>query len=197
MVRFSGRGIVMRSGVVATIILLSGCVVAPPTGPDIAVMPGSGKNLAQFQQDDASCRQYANGMTNGASPSQAANQSALGQCRGGRGNRRRGGATDRLCRRPRQRRGVVRSASAPLRRRLRPMHGGAGQQATRAATASQLPDLRPDASACLLRLSAARRLLPALLRLSTRRHRRLLGLAWSLPPIGSRHRGFQIIRTRG
>ena len=78
MVRFSGRGIVMRSGVVATIILLSGCVVAPPTGPDIAVMPGSGKNLAQFQQDDASCRQYANGMTNGASPSQAANQSALG-----------------------------------------------------------------------------------------------------------------------
>jgi outer membrane lipoprotein SlyB len=78
MVRFLARDTALRASVIASFMLVSGCAVAPPTGPDIAVMPGPGKNLAQFQQDDVTCRQYASGATNGASPAQAANQSAIG-----------------------------------------------------------------------------------------------------------------------
>lgn len=59
-------------------VALAGCTVAPPTGPDVAVMPGPGKTLSQFQQDDYACRQFASGRTGGMQPAQAANQSALG-----------------------------------------------------------------------------------------------------------------------
>jgi len=39
-------------------ILLAGCA-SPPTGPEVLVLPGSGKTYEQFRQDDALCRQYA------------------------------------------------------------------------------------------------------------------------------------------
>lgn len=57
---------------------LTACVVAPPTGPQVVAMPAQGKTLGQFQSDDANCRGYAAQQTGGASPAQAANQSALG-----------------------------------------------------------------------------------------------------------------------
>jgi hypothetical protein len=38
---------------------LSGCVVAPPTHPTITALPGPGKTFAAFQQDDATCQNYA------------------------------------------------------------------------------------------------------------------------------------------
>jgi uncharacterized protein YcfJ len=41
-------------------------------------MPGNGKSLGQFQQDDASCRNYASAQTGGVQPADAANQSAVG-----------------------------------------------------------------------------------------------------------------------
>lgn len=40
-------------------LALSGCQPATPTGPTIAVMPGAHKSLAQFQNDDAVCRNFA------------------------------------------------------------------------------------------------------------------------------------------
>jgi hypothetical protein len=40
-------------------LALTGCQPSLPTGPTIAVMPGSGKSLAQFQNDDAVCRNFA------------------------------------------------------------------------------------------------------------------------------------------
>jgi uncharacterized protein YcfJ len=40
-------------------LALGGCAVAPPTGPMVVAMPGQGKSWAQFQQDDAYCRNYA------------------------------------------------------------------------------------------------------------------------------------------
>ena len=58
-------------------LALGACVAAPPTGPDVAVMPGSGKTLAQFQQDDYTCRGYAQQMVGGGQQ-QAANNSAVG-----------------------------------------------------------------------------------------------------------------------
>jgi hypothetical protein len=59
-------------------VALAGCTVEPPTGPDVAVMPGPKKTLPQFQQDDLRCRQYAGQITGGVAPAQAANQAGLG-----------------------------------------------------------------------------------------------------------------------
>ena len=57
--------------------LLAGCTVRPPTGPTILAVPPEGKDLAQFQREEANCRDYAAGQT-GVTPAQGANQSAAG-----------------------------------------------------------------------------------------------------------------------
>ena len=59
-------------------LALGACTVAPPTGPSSMALPGKDKSFEAFQQDDASCRQYASVQTGGASPSDAANQSMVG-----------------------------------------------------------------------------------------------------------------------
>ena len=59
-------------------LALAACAVEPPTGPEVVAMPGPGKTLPQFQEEDATCRGYALQQTGFASPSQAATQSALG-----------------------------------------------------------------------------------------------------------------------
>jgi Glycine-zipper domain len=59
-------------------LVLSACAVAPPTGPTVLVLPPAGKDLAQFQQDDSTCRGYAVQQIGYGSPQQAANQSAIG-----------------------------------------------------------------------------------------------------------------------
>ena len=41
------------------LLALGACTVAPPSGPTVVAMPGPGKSFAQFQQDDAVCRNYA------------------------------------------------------------------------------------------------------------------------------------------
>jgi hypothetical protein len=41
------------------LLALGGCQPTVPTGPTIAVMPGPHKSLAQFQNDDAVCRNFA------------------------------------------------------------------------------------------------------------------------------------------
>ncbi|MBL6080795.1 hypothetical protein JMJ56_22530 [Belnapia sp. T18] len=58
-------------------LALGACAVAPPTGPNVWMVPAEGKNLAQFQQEDAACRGHAQQQI-GGSPQQAANQSAVG-----------------------------------------------------------------------------------------------------------------------
>ena len=42
----------------AAVLALAGCATAP-TEPGILALPGSGKNLEQFQADDVECRRYA------------------------------------------------------------------------------------------------------------------------------------------
>jgi OmpA family protein len=58
-------------------LVLSGCVVAPPVGPSVVAVPGNGKSMAAFQQDDATCQQYAAQRTGNLAPGEAANQSAF------------------------------------------------------------------------------------------------------------------------
>lgn len=59
-------------------LALGACTVAPPTGPNVWMVPPEGKNLAQFQGEDAACRGSAQQQIGGGSPQQAANQSAVG-----------------------------------------------------------------------------------------------------------------------
>src|SRR5215813_3387991 len=62
----------------ATAVALGGCGVAPPSGPSVMVLPSEGKTFAQFQHEDATCRQYASQQIGYGSPAQAANESAVG-----------------------------------------------------------------------------------------------------------------------
>jgi len=57
---------------------LGACAVPPPPGPTVMALPGQGKSPQAFQQDEYACEQYATGQTGGASPTQAANNSAVG-----------------------------------------------------------------------------------------------------------------------
>jgi outer membrane lipoprotein SlyB len=59
-------------------LALAGCAVAPPTGPDVMVLPGKDKSFEAFQADDAACRQYASAQIGNASPAEAATESGVG-----------------------------------------------------------------------------------------------------------------------
>jgi Glycine-zipper domain len=59
-------------------LALGACTVAPPTGPSAMALPGKDKTFDAFQQDDATCRQYASAQIGGAAPADAANQSLIG-----------------------------------------------------------------------------------------------------------------------
>ncbi|HYZ34485.1 MAG TPA: glycine zipper family protein [Crenalkalicoccus sp.] len=64
--------------VLTVTLALGACAVAPPTGPTVLALPPEGKDLARFQQEDGSCRQYASAQIGYGSPAQAATQSAVG-----------------------------------------------------------------------------------------------------------------------
>jgi hypothetical protein len=58
-------------------LALGACAVAPPSGPTVMALPAQGKNLANFQEEDLACRNYASEITGGAAPAQAAANSGL------------------------------------------------------------------------------------------------------------------------
>lgn len=59
-------------------LALSACAIAPPSGPSVMALPAQGKSFEQFQQDDATCQQYASARIGNGSPQQAANESGVG-----------------------------------------------------------------------------------------------------------------------
>jgi hypothetical protein len=56
-------------------LVLSACA-SIPTGPNVMVLPGSGKGFEQFQADDAVCRQWA-AQQSGTTPERAATRSTV------------------------------------------------------------------------------------------------------------------------
>jgi hypothetical protein len=60
------------------ILGLTACAVSPPTGPAVLALPPEGKDLARFQQEDTSCRGYAQLQIGYGSSQQAADQNAVG-----------------------------------------------------------------------------------------------------------------------
>lgn len=65
---------VIAISTLAATLLLGACASAP-TGPSVAVMPGTGKSFEQFNEDDAVCRQFATNQNAGATD--AANNKAV------------------------------------------------------------------------------------------------------------------------
>lgn len=51
------------AGAAGSGMLLAGCAVQPPTAPTVMALPPPGKSLAAFQQDDYTCRNYAQQQT--------------------------------------------------------------------------------------------------------------------------------------
>jgi hypothetical protein len=71
---------IRRSLIGATLgglLALAGCATMPD-GPSVAAMPGSRSTFEQFQFDDAACRQFGTQAIGGTTPSQNANNAAVG-----------------------------------------------------------------------------------------------------------------------
>ena len=62
----------------ASLLALSACAVAPPSGPRVMALPGAGKDFATFQQEDSQCRGYASQASGGTAGAQAATNNAVG-----------------------------------------------------------------------------------------------------------------------
>jgi hypothetical protein len=63
--------------VLAGTLAVGACVAVPPAGPSVMALPPQGKSFAQFQHEDAYCRQVGTQQTGGASAAQAASQSGI------------------------------------------------------------------------------------------------------------------------
>jgi len=53
MLKIGGKSVALLA-----IVALAGCATLP-TGPSVMVLPGAGKTMEKFQEEDASCRQWA------------------------------------------------------------------------------------------------------------------------------------------
>ena len=59
------------------LLFLGGCASAPPSGPGVMVLPGTGKSFDQFRVDDNECRQYAHAQVGGNTAGQAATDAGV------------------------------------------------------------------------------------------------------------------------
>lgn len=59
-------------------LLLSACIVAPPSGPSVMALPPQGKSFDKFQQEDANCRGYASQQSGGPEAAANAQNNAVG-----------------------------------------------------------------------------------------------------------------------
>ena len=67
---------IVRISSLASLLLLGACVTVP-TGPNVMVLPGTGKSFDQFRADEYDCRQYAAYQGGGMSASEAAADSGV------------------------------------------------------------------------------------------------------------------------
>lgn len=67
---------VLKISAAAGVVMLAACATIP-SGPSVAVYPGTGKSWDQFQADERECRQYASDQIGGSSAQQTANDSQV------------------------------------------------------------------------------------------------------------------------
>jgi hypothetical protein len=58
------------------VLALAGCA-STPSGPNVMVLPGTGKSFDQFRADDFECRQFAQAQSGGKTPDQAGTDAGL------------------------------------------------------------------------------------------------------------------------
>lgn len=68
--------LLVRAALLAGATLLGACTVLP-SGPNVMVLPGTGRTLESFQADDASCRQFAYAQIGGKTAETASRESAV------------------------------------------------------------------------------------------------------------------------
>lgn len=61
----------------AGVVLLAGCAATMPSGPNVMVLPGTGKNFDQFRLDDMDCRGFAQAGLNGATTESVSTESGV------------------------------------------------------------------------------------------------------------------------
>lgn len=66
----------LRLSSLASLVLVGACTTLP-SGPNVMVLPGTGKSFDQFRADEFDCRQYAAYQGGGMSASQAASDSGV------------------------------------------------------------------------------------------------------------------------
>lgn len=66
-----------KSAALMALMLPAACAFAPPSGPSVLAVPGANKDLATFEQDEITCRNYAQWRIGAQSPSGVAGQSTL------------------------------------------------------------------------------------------------------------------------
>lgn len=66
----------LRLSSLASLVLVGACTTIP-SGPNVMVLPGTGKSFDQFRADEFDCRQYAAYQGGGMSASQAASDSGV------------------------------------------------------------------------------------------------------------------------
>lgn len=71
-------------GVLVAVLLATGCA-SIPSGPSRMALPGTGKNLEQFNFDDDRCRQFAVQQSGGSTPNQRAALTGAGSAAVGAG----------------------------------------------------------------------------------------------------------------
>lgn len=69
------RKILMLASV--TTLLVAGCATTP-SGPEVLVLPGTGKSFDEFRVDDLVCRDHALQQIGGKAGAEAANQKVIG-----------------------------------------------------------------------------------------------------------------------
>jgi hypothetical protein len=66
------QGLVQRLASLGIALALGACASTPPPGPPVTVLPGIGKDLAAFQQDELICQQHEVAHTGYGSPAGSA-----------------------------------------------------------------------------------------------------------------------------
>jgi hypothetical protein len=70
--KLAAQGLAQRLAPLGIALALGACAATLPPGPPIAVLPGTGKDLAAFQQDELICQQHAVAHTGYGSPAGSA-----------------------------------------------------------------------------------------------------------------------------
>lgn len=66
----------LRLSPLIALVLLGACTTMPD-GPDVMVLPGTGKTFDQFRVDDSECRQFSSAQVGGSTANQAAADSGV------------------------------------------------------------------------------------------------------------------------